>query len=354
MGLIHGGDIVGYIEKYGREPRLDLSANTNPLGMPEGVKEAVKQALARADCYPDPLCRRLCQAIAAWEAVPQEDILCGNGAADLIFRLALAARPRRALVTAPTFAEYEQALGLVGCQVKRHTLHLEHSFDVTERFLQDLDDTVDMVFLCNPNNPTGRLVERALLERVLKRCEQTGALLVIDECFMELTGKAEEYTMKGRLGSKNLLLLKAFTKLFAMAGVRLGYCLTENRALLERLRAAGQPWSVSSLAQEAGVAALKEFEYLNKTMIVIEEAKELLLQELGKDSQIDLLGHSANYIFFRSYIDRLEEKMAAEGILIRSCGNYAGLDHTYYRIAIKTRQAAELFLESLRRIEAKA
>lgn len=154
MQLVHGGDWAGYRAQYGQDA-LDFSANVSPLGLPEGVAKAITAALATADRYPDPLCRALRAKLAVHETVPAAHILCGNGAADLIFRLVWAAKPRTALLPAPTFAEYAAALETAGCTVRRHFLQEKEDFAVTEAFVSAVDEDTDMVFLCQPNNPTG-------------------------------------------------------------------------------------------------------------------------------------------------------------------------------------------------------
>ena len=237
MQLVHGGDWAGYRAQYGQDA-LDFSANVSPLGLPEGVAKAITAALATADRYPDPLCRALRAKLAVHETVPAEHILCGNGAADLIFRLVWAAKPRTALLPAPTFAEYAAALETAGCTVRRHFLREIEDFAVTEAFISAVDEDTDMVFLCQPNNPTGQLTPLALVEALLHRCEACGALLVVDECFLDFLPQSEVLSAKKLLASPNLIILKAFTKLYGMAGVRLGYCLCSNTALLEKMRAA--------------------------------------------------------------------------------------------------------------------
>lgn len=173
MKLVHGGDYVGYREKYGRDA-LDFSANVSPLGMPAAVAQAIGEAAYHADRYPDPLCRELCAAIARAESVPAEWVLCGNGAADLIFRLALSVRPRRALILAPTFAEYAAALETVGCEICRYELSERNDFALTPEFADAIDENVDMVFLCQPNNPTGQVANRALMQKILEQCPSRG------------------------------------------------------------------------------------------------------------------------------------------------------------------------------------
>ena len=182
MELVHGGDWMGYREQFGRDA-LDFSANVSPLGLPKGVADAITAALPQADRYPDPLCRTLRAALSEAEGLPADQILCGNGAADLIFRLALAVKPRRALVTAPTFAEYATALETVGCTVERFTLNEANDFAVTEEFLDAIVPGVEIVFLCQPNNPTGQLASPALVRRAAERCAACGAVLAVDECF---------------------------------------------------------------------------------------------------------------------------------------------------------------------------
>ena len=181
MQLVHGGDWAGYRAEFGRDP-LDFSANVSPLGLPEGVARAITAALPTADRYPDPLCRELRAKLALHEGVPAEQILCGNGAADLIFRLVWAKKPRRALVTAPTFAEYATALKSIGCTVERFFLREQEDFAVTDAFCAAIRPGVDMVFLCQPNNPTGQLTALPLVEQILRRCAACGTLLVVDEC----------------------------------------------------------------------------------------------------------------------------------------------------------------------------
>lgn len=160
--LTHGGDWAGFEAEYGRPP-LDFSANVSPLDVPWAVRRAVAKAARQAARYPDPLCRRLTEALALHEKVEQKQILCGNGAADLIFRVVLAKKPRTALVTAPTFAEYGQALETVDCRVKQHMLTEENGFAVTPTILEEITPELDMLFLCEPNNPTGVLTEPVLL-----------------------------------------------------------------------------------------------------------------------------------------------------------------------------------------------
>ena len=344
MQLVHGGDWAGYRAQFGRDA-LDFSANVSPLGLPDGVAQAITASLATADRYPDPLCRELRPKLALHEGVSAENILCGNGAADLIFRLVWAQKPRRALVTAPTFAEYAAALKTVNCTVEPYFLHGENNFAVTADILSAIDETTDIVFLCQPNNPTGQLTPLDLVTRILHRCTECGALLVLDECFLDFLPDHEERTAKPLLDNKNLLILKAFTKLYGMAGVRLGYCLCKNTSLLETMQASGQPWAVSSLAQAAGLAALNETAYVEQVRTLITQQRPVLtngLRALG----LHVLEGAANYLLFQGS-ETLGEVLRQKGIVLRSCANYPGLDSTWYRTAVRTETENQQLLQAL-------
>lgn len=348
MNLIHGGDVYSARQKARREP-LDFSANINPLGMPPPAIEAARQSLQQCIHYPDPLCRELREALAVYEGVPMKRIVCGNGAADLIFRLITAVRPQKALLLAPTFAEYEQALRSVGCEIEFFTLREEELFSLTEAFLQMLSPEVDFIFLCNPNNPTGRTITPELLQRIVKRCIASQIVLVVDECFNDFLEQPEHHTLKYALETApNLVLLKAFTKSYAMPGLRLGYCLCGSESLAERLLLCGQPWSVSIPAQAAGIAALKERGYLEKTRLFVQRERRWLTGELQKLGMY-VFPSEANYLLFRTQTAiPLREQLEAQGVLIRSCSNYRGLDRRYYRIAVRRHDENQKLVAALK------
>ena len=346
--LVHGGDWAGYQMEYGTMP-LDFSANISPLGMPEGIKNAIRDAIEMAERYPDPLCRELTEAIARNEDVPEAYCLCGNGAADLIFRVVSAVQPKKALLTAPCFAEYEQALRTIGCAVKKYVLKAENEFRLDEGFLECMTEDVDLIFLCEPNNPTGVTSSREFLKRVLDRCEDIGALLVLDECFNDFLDEPEKHTMKEELQkSKNLLILRAFTKMYAMAGVRLGYCLSSDEMLIEDVREAGQPWAVSVLAQAAGLAALQEDAYVTTVRKLIQKERKWLKEQL-KRLHLCVIEAEANYILFQSEKE-LIQPLRKKGILLRSCGNYDGLDETWYRMAVRTHDENEKLILAMKEV----
>ena len=338
----HGGDI------WTHEGILDFSANLHPLGMPPQVAQAARAAVEQAVHYPDPLCRALRDAIAERDGVEAAQVICGNGAADLIFRLCTTLRPRRALVTAPTFSEYEEGLALSGCAVEHVPLSPERQFDVDDAILEAIVPGMDLAFLCTPNNPTGRLIPPALLERILRRCDETGTRLVLDECFIELT---DGETMAGSLlEHPQLFLLRAFTKTYAVPGLRLGYGLCADGDLLERLYAAAQPWSVSNVAQAAGVAACACRDWPERGREILRVQRPSLLQAL-RSLGCTVWEGQANYLLFRARgVTDLKERLLGKNILIRSCANYHGLGPDFYRVCVRREEENTQLIAAMREV----
>ena len=252
-------------------------------------------------------------------------------------------------MTAPTFAEYEAALVLVSCWTERYILRKEEGFLLREDFLEAIAPGVDMVFLCEPNNPTGRTTSRELLLEILTRCRETGALLIVDECFGSFLDDPGQHTLCGQLEEfPNLLILKAFTKLYAMAGLRLGCCLCSDSAFLEAMREAGQPWAVSGPAQTAGIAALTETEYVQAVRTLTARERPWLAGELERLG-CEVIPGEANYLLFTQ--DKpLLEPLRRRGILLRGCGNYHGLGDTWYRAAVRDREDNRRFITALEAI----
>ena len=349
----HGGDV--YTAFGSRGNMIDFSANLNPLGMPVEVVRAVRDAANSFDAYPDLQCRALKRALAGKLGVSDAHIVCTAGATDLIWRLCQAIRPHTALVTAPTFSGYEQALERVGARVVQHRLREEKGFRVTERILGEeplsragRDSSSKIVFLCSPNNPTGLSIGRDLVLSVLDAARESATVVVIDECFLDFTGEAsavelcEDYP--------NLVVMRAFTKTYAMAGLRLGYGVCSDVRLVRELEEAGQPWAVSTPAQVAGVAALGVDGWVERTRAYVNAERAILargLCELG----MHVVPGEANYLLFRSPI-ALYEPLLERGFLIRRCGNYQGLDECWYRAAVRTGEENAALLQALSDITA--
>lgn len=345
MELIHGGDVYSYAAEHGGAMPLDLSANINPFGIPPRVSQAMHDAITHCERYPDPLCRALRRAIGGKQQVNEDWIFCGNGAAEVLFRLSAVIRPRRALLTAPTFAEYEQSLS--GCEICFHMLREREGFALTERFLDALTPDLDAVYLCNPNNPTGRTVAPALLREIVARCRQNGTWLIVDECFLDFLEDEETHTLRTVLPDYDrLVLLRAFTKMYAVPGVRLGYCMSTNAALIDGLYRAGQPWNVSVIAQACGVAATREGAFVRQTAAAIARERGILTEVL-RARGLTVYPAQANFVLLHTQDLNFGQKLAQKGILVRDCSNYRGLSAGYYRIAVRDADARQRLLAAL-------
>lgn len=341
MRSSHGGD------RYGREWVLDFSANLHPLGMPPQVMTAIQEGVLDCIHYPDPLCRDLRKALAQRDGVSSHQIVCGNGAGDLIYRLSHILQAKKALVTAPTFSEYEEALGQ--CEMVYYTLVPEKDFQVGEDICLHLHPDLDVVFLCSPNNPTGVTVSGTVVEEMARICKERRIYLVIDQCFIDFCPMAVSHI--SLLDNPYVVLLRAFTKSYGIPGIRLGYCLSGNETLLTQLRERAQPWSVSTLAQIAGIAACTCEDWITKGQKILEQERPRLEEGL-KDWGATVWRGEGNYILFRveGCVD-LKEQCLQQGVLLRSCENYRGLGGEYYRIAIGTAEKNTRLLEVLQEVK---
>lgn len=340
LSFEHGGDVFAIGENL-----LDFSVNISPLGMSEAVKAAMEYRL-EDESYPDPYCRKLSAALARREGLKEQDIFCGSGASELIFRLCLALRPKRTLLAVPCFSEYEKAARLSGSEISYYFLPEDKGFFLGEGFLNAITPGMDLVFLANPNNPTGRLPDWPMLEAAARRCGEVGAVLAVDECFLAFTGGRSCRELLDVC--PHLVVLNAFTKSHAMAGLRLGYLLTKNHELLTAVREAGPCWSVSSLAQRAGLAALEEekcLEGLRRYNAVERPWMAEKMLELG----LRVYEGEANFILFFGP-DHLKQSLITRGILIRDCSNFRGLGPGYWRTAVKSHPENEQLIQALKEV----
>lgn len=342
----HGGDI------YRNQIRLDFSVNTNPLGMPDPVKEALHQAVEEAENYPDIRAQALSAAVAEQLQVRKEQLVFGNGASELFHAVLHAIKPSKILIPAPSFLGYEEAAKAIDCEVIFYEMKKEENFCLTDRILDVLDENISLVFLANPNNPVGNLVEPELIFQIAEKCRQCDITLVLDECFMELTGKEQTYSFLKRLDEfPNVVVIRAFTKLYAIPGVRLGYLVCEQN-LAEKIRLQLPEWNLSVFAQRAGVAAIKEQEYIVRAVVCIQTQRQFLLEEL-QAAGCSVFDSDADYLLFYSEMP-LYELFLQRGILIRDCSNFRGLQRGYYRIAVKSEEQNRMFAEVLREIHENA
>ena len=348
----HGADIysASEISGYHEDEIIDFSSNINPLGIPETVISAAVNSIKYTGRYPDINSRKLIDAISAYENVPNEFIFVSNGAAEAIFRIAACLKPEAGLITAPSFSEYEKSMKLFGTNINHYPLKEENSFKIKEDVLNCINEKTDIAFICNPNNPTGQITDKGILEKIILKLKEEKAFLAVDECFLAFAENSEKYSTVDLLNKyDNLIVIKAFTKIFAIPGIRLGYCMSSNEELINNLKSMGPPWNVSTIAQAAGIAAVEEREYLKRTVAYVKEERSYLFNELKKTG-INAYESHANYILFKTDIPDLKEKMLNRKILIRSCSNYMNLSRKYYRIAVRTKEENKIFIEKLKEI----
>lgn len=335
MKSIHGGDI------YNNKVNMDFSVNINPLGIPHSVKEAMSDALSYADRYPDMACSGLKKAISEYFtqqgcSIQSEDVIPGNGASELFMAIAHAIKPEKAVLPAPGFFGYEHVLRAVGCDIGYFLLDEQSDFSPAARLdaLMDmLTDDTDIFFIANPNNPTGYLADSTFMKQIIGHCKEKHIYVVADECFMGFCEK--NYSVLSLLCDyDNLIVVRAFTKLFAIPGVRLGYMLSKNEAVRQKVQRNLPEWNVSVLAQMAGEACIRESEYIKETASYVSGQRRLLSDGLKKLG-FKVYKSDADFILFYSKLP-LYDILLNKGILIRDCSNYVGLSEGYFRVAVKT------------------
>lgn len=335
MKSIHGGDI------YNNKVNMDFSVNINPLGIPHSVKEAMSDALSYADRYPDMACSGLKKAISEYFtqqgcSIQSEDVIPGNGASELFMAIAHAIKPKKAVLLAPGFFGYEHVLRAVGCDIGYFLLDEQSDFSPAARLdaLMDmLTDDTDIFFIANPNNPTGYLADSTFMKQIIGHCKEKHIYVVADECFMGFCEK--NYSVLSLLCDyDNLIVVRAFTKFFAIPGVRLGYMLCKNDAVRQKVQRNLPEWNVSVLAQMAGEACIMESEYIKETASYVSRQRRLLSDGLKKLG-FKVYKSDADFILFYSKLP-LYDILLNKGILIRDCSNYVGLSEGYFRVAVKT------------------
>ncbi len=345
----HGGAI-----RFTNPDVIDFSANINPLGLQKEVANAIISAIDNCTVYPDPFSFALREKIAEYQKTSVDNIICTNGASDLIFRLAFAIKPKKALVLSPTFSDYEKALTAVDCHIYHHFLLSENNFMLDDSILDVIkNEDFNLIYICNPNNPTGCITNKELLIKIIDLCNQKNCYVAVDECFLDFLDNEKQLSVKNLVNIKdNLIIIKAFTKIFALAGVRLGYGICANKKLMEKLYSVSPDWSVSNIAQSAGISALENSkEYIKDTIQYIQSEKQRLVSCL-MDTGFTVYGSQSNYIFFKSNgFENLQQILLEKyNIFIRSCSNYYGLDNSYYRIGISTKENNQKLIKALQNI----
>ena len=354
----HGGNPWKLMREHGltRRQILDFSLDVNPLGFPEIVRSAILDHVEDLARYPDPDALALREAIANYHQVPWETILPGNGSAELI-PLVTRLRPgATVLVVVPTFTEYAWAAEQDGATVVSHPLDEACGFQPdgsAEGWAERLRG-VDLVFLCNPNNPTGVALSTDDLLWVADRCRARGCLLVVDEAYVEFTDRPQDITVLPEAPRHDhLIVLRSLTKPFAVPGLRLGY-LVASGSLVERLRAMQQPWPLNTFAITVGTELLKQEDYLARSQQLLRALRPAAVGALAAIPGLKPFPTAANFALCRIErptitSDQLTQRLAGQGLLIRNCDSVPGLEPgRFIRLAIRRPEENERLYTALR------
>lgn len=340
----HGGP---YSIKNPNPRILDFSSNVNPLGFPSVVKKSLN--LTKISIYPDHDSTKLKQKLAKYLKIPIDYITVGNGATEIIYDFCRATINRtQVLIAVPTFSEYESASRLCGAK-PQFFISMDLTADL-EKFMQKIPRN-GLVFLCNPNNPTGKLIPKRIILQIIKSAKAKSTTVFVDECFMELAMPQNQSIIDLVPRFENLFVLRSLTKSFGLAGLRLGYGVG-NKALVSILGRIKIPWSVNGLAQEAGIVALDYEAFLAKTQRLIKKESKFLIDSISRMDGFSCYDTDTNFILIKTRQSSkiLQKKLLHQNILVRDCSNFRGLDSHHIRIAVRTHKENQKLVSALEHI----
>ncbi len=350
----HGGNISEISRRYGidEDKIIDFSANINPLGYPPGLKETIIKEFDSVLNYPDIDSVELVSRLSQYHDIGGEHIIVGNGSTEFMYSIPLTFKPQKALIVTPAFSEYKKGLKMAGAKVSYFQTDEKEAFSINiARFCKRLREGFDIVYFCNPANPTGVLTSKDELCRVIACAGKTGALAVIDEAFIDFV--EEDSVKKEILRFPNLIVLRSMTKFFGIPGLRIGYAIAAL-SCAAKMKGNKIPWTVNVLAQQAALKALMDGDYIRKTRQYISTEKKFLRNALNEIPGLNALKSTANFLLVsidsRAGINSTELKgrLAREGILIRDCSTFQGMGDRYFRIAVKKHKQNMIFIEKLK------
>lgn len=349
MKDLHGGNIYRF-EREGKDV-LDFSSNINPLGVPQKFINIAKENFDKLTNYPDPYYIELREKIGEHNSVTKENIIVGNGATEILFLYMRAVKPKKVLVLAPCFAEYERALKSVGAQIEYFELKEKNNFypDIQTLKKKLEGQHYDLFLFCNPNNPTGQLIKFDDVKDLAAICKKQDMKIFIDEAFIEFVENWKEKTA-ALLKNKDVFIMRAFTKFFAIPGLRLGYGISFDEELMNKLQAEKEPWSVNTFANLAGLVMLDDKDYIKKSEKWVAEEKNFLYKELSKNKNLKVYKSECNFLLIKlltTTSQEIQARLLEKNILVRDASNFQFLDESYIRVAVKDREKNLKLIESL-------
>ncbi|MFW6270898.1 MAG: threonine-phosphate decarboxylase CobD [Bacillota bacterium] len=359
MKQIHGGNIEEVKKLYNLkdEEIVDFSSNINFSGPPPGLYELIVKKINKMTRYPEPYAESLESDLADFLEINQENLVTGNGGVEIIYELFKNLdEVKTVLLPVPTFFEYEQAAKSFDKKIKYFTLNKANYYKLNIDNLYSYLDKVDLIFICNPNNPTGNLLKKNKLLNLIRICQQKNIFLVVDEAFIDFQDEVERYSVIDQVTRyQNIFVLRSMTKFYAIPGLRLGYGVGNNK-LINKIRRSKIPWSVNIFAQMAGKMVLTQKKFRKKSVRENKKERNFLYSSLKEiDGFVPLLP-AANYIGidiseYKYNAPALTDILAQKGILIRDCSSYKGLGNNFIRIAVKNRKKNMILLDHLTGLE---
>ena len=350
----HGSDLEKIEAIYGirKEDILSFSDNVNPLGISQGLRDSLSAQLDVITSYPDRTYRELRETIAAYAGCEADQVAVGNGSTELISLAVRVLQPRKALLPEPTYSEYEREISLAGGELIRWRIPEENGFRITAEALDGaLREDIDLLILCDPNNPTAQAVPNDEMRRLLELCRGRGIFVMVDEIYVEF---APEGTSVIPLTAEfpNLLVLRGTSKFFSAPGLRLGYAVTGDRTLLGKIAALQNPWTISSLAEMAGRLMFRDEDYIRRTRRFITQERQRVCDILRTWDTVRFPEPQANFVLVQI---RKEGVTAADlfdhcirhGLMIRDCSTFDYLDTSWFRFCFRMPEEDDRLLEAL-------
>ena len=339
----HGSDLEEIEKYYGipKETIVGFGANVNPLGLSDTIKKEITENLNILMTYPDRNYTTLKQVIGDYCHVRPEHVVVGNGSTELISMLIQHLKPRKALLVGPTYSEYERELGLCGGEMVYHNLSPENEFQINlEEFLDCLDDSIDLLIMCNPNNPTSSAVSVNNMEYILKKCVQKNIFVMVDETYVEFAPDIEEVTCMSFVEHfKNLMVIRGVSKFYAAPGLRLGYGVTSNMAFTHLLKTHQNPWSLNSMGAFAGEKMLMDQEFISRTRSLIHAERERIYEELNNIPYLHTFRPIATFFLVKILKEGVTsfdvfDHLIRKGLMVRDCSSFQNLEGEYFRFCI--------------------
>lgn len=352
----HGGNVAEVSRGYGIDKGkiIDFSANINPLGYPHGVRETIIAEVDSVSSYPDLDSFDLVSGLSEYHGIGRDNILVGNGSMEFIYSIPVIFKPERALIVSPAFSEYKKALTLIGAQVSYFQTEARDGFSMTAADLCcRLGEGFDILYICNPANPSGRLTSKDELCQVIARAEEVGVISLVDEAFIDFV--ESESVKKEIFRFPHLIVMRSMTKFFGIPGLRIGYVLA-GALCIEKMRRNRPPWTVNSLGEKAAAMALQDRSFIRATRECVSAEREFLRNELGRIPGLNTYESGANFILV--FMDEriglnstgLKDRLLPKGILIRDCNTFHGLGSRYFRVAVKRREENIILMENLKAV----